>query len=150
MIDVIGRVFVGASSDCPFAAVDAILEEVGPRCKAIFVEIHGEATSEKIAMGRHLEGRATAVWGTHTHVATADERVLPGGTAYLTDVGMVGSRESVLGRDIKAVLHRFTTGMPARFNVVDTDIMLCGAVVDFNPATGRAVKIERVTRFSSD
>jgi len=147
VIDVIGRVFVGTPSDCPFAAVDRILAEVQPRCKVVFVEIHGEATSEKIAMGRHLEGRVTAVWGTHTHVPTADERVLPGGTAFQCDVGMVGSRESVLGRDIKAVLHRFTTGMPARFTVVDTDTMLCGAVVDFNPVTGRAVKIERVMRF---
>lgn len=147
VIDVIGRVFVGASSDCPFAAVDRILKEIQPRVKIVFVEFHAEATSEKIAMGRYLEGRVTAVWGTHTHVATADERVLPNGTAYLTDIGMVGSQDSVLGREVDAVLHRFTTGMPRRFNVVETDILLNGAVVEFNPQTGKAVNIERVNRF---
>ena len=146
MVDVIGRVFVGASSDCPFAAVDRILDEVQEKASIIFVEIHAEATSEKIAMGRHLEGRATAVWGTHTHVQTPDERVLPGGTAYLTDIGMVGSQNSVLGREVEAVVHKFKTGMPRRFKVVDDDILLCGAVVELDPATGRATHIERIRR----
>jgi len=147
VIDVIGRVFVGTPSDCPFAACDRILAELGPRCKVIFVDIHAEATSEKQAIGRYLDGRVTAVFGTHTHVATADERILPGGTAFQCDLGMVGSRESILGRDIGAVLQRFSTGMPARFKVVDTDIMLNGAVVEFNPVTGKATKIERVLRY---
>jgi len=146
VINLAGRVFMGAPSDCPFAAADRIVTEVSKRTKTIFVDFHAEATSEKIAMGRYLEGRVTAVWGTHTHVQTADDRVLPEGTAYLTDIGMVGAEDSVLGRSIEAVLHRFTTGMPQRFTVVDEGVLLCGAVVEFDPATGKALSIQRIQR----
>ncbi len=149
VIDLIGRVFVNAQSDNPFTAADRILEDLKQRqVRNIFVDIHAEATSEKIAIGRYLEGRVTAVWGTHTHVQTADERVLPKGTAFICDLGMVGSQESILGRDIRAVIHRMSTGMPRRFKVVDTDVLLCGAVVEFDPTSGRATGIERIARMS--
>ncbi len=144
VINVIGRVFIGRSSDNPFDAVDRILDEMNHRTKIIFVDFHGEATSEKIAMGRHLDGRVTAVFGTHTHVPTADSRVFPGGTAFQCDLGMVGSRQSIIGRDINSVVASFKTGMPARFKVIDKDIELNGAVVEFDPTTGRAKHIERV------
>ncbi|MHC4841892.1 MAG: TIGR00282 family metallophosphoesterase [Planctomycetota bacterium] len=144
VINVLGRVFMNTRSDCPFAAVDRIIEEVSRRTPIIVVDIHAEATSEKIAMGRYLAGRVTAVWGTHTHVQTADERILDGGTAYITDLGMVGSSESVLGRDLKAVMHNFSTGLPARFHVVEHDIVVHGVVIEFDQQTGKALSIERI------
>ena len=150
VINLLLRVFMKMSSDCPFAAVDRILAEVGKRTPIVFVDVHGEATSEKIAMGRYLDGRATAVFGTHTHVETADEQVFPKGTAYITDVGMVGARESILGREIGAVLTKFTTGMHARFTVVEHGVTLHGAVVEFDRETGRASAITRVARPHSE
>ncbi len=141
-----GRTFINSQADCPFAAADRMIEELRPHTAIVVVDFHGEATSEKIAMGRYLDGRASVVLGTHTHVATADEQILPGGTAYQTDVGMVGGRESVLGREIKPVLHRFTTGMPARFNVVETNIRLNATLVEVCPESGRATGIERIVR----
>lgn len=149
VINLLGRVFLNFLGDNPFVAADRVLEEVKGKTDCIFVDFHAEATSEKIAMGRYLEGRVTAVWGTHTHVPTADERILPGGTAYLTDVGMVGGRDSVLGREIKPVMQRFVSGMPARFKVVEDQILLQGAVIDFEPKTGRATAIERIERYWS-
>ena len=107
-------------------------------------EIHAEATSEKIAFGRHLEGRATSVVGTHTHVQTADDRVLPGGTAYLSDLGMTGPVDSVLGRAIDPVLKKFRTGMPTKFDVAKGDIALQGALIDVDMTTGKARSIRRV------
>jgi calcineurin-like phosphoesterase len=111
----------------------------------VVVDFHAEATSEKAALARYLDGRASAVLGTHTHVPTADECVLPGGTAFQSDVGMVGSRESVLGRDIEPVLKRFATGMPTRFTVADHHIRLHATVVTVDPQ-GRATAIERIVR----
>lgn len=146
VINVVGRVFVSQQSDCPFHAVERILEELRGKTPIIFVDIHAEATSEKIALARFLAGKVTAVFGTHTHVATADEQVLAGGTAYISDLGMVGARDSILGRDIQAVVSRFYTGMPSRFLVVDKGIELRGAVVEFDRESGRATSIERVTR----
>ena len=146
VMSLLGRVFMGLHSNCPFAAADKIIKEVSGRVNAIVVDFHAEATSEKIAMGRFLDGRATVVFGTHTHVPTADEQVFPGGTAYITDVGMVGAAESILGRDVKAVVHRFSTGMPARFTVVEDGIELHGIVVTFDAETGKASAIERVKR----
>ncbi len=110
----------------------------------VLAEIHAEATSEKIAFGRHLEGRVSAVVGTHTHVQTSDETVLPGGTAYITDLGMTGPKDSVLGREVAPVLHRFTTGMPAKFDVAREDVVLEGVLLDIDESTGRARRIERV------
>ena len=151
VINLLGRVFMGgAHADCPFRTADAILREIGNRTKLIFVDIHAEATSEKIAIARHLDGRVTAVLGTHTHVATADEQVLPGGTGLQCDVGMVGARESILGRAIEPVLKRFTTGMPAQFTVVDTGVRLHATVIDADPVTGRASSLQRVARDWAD
>ncbi len=146
VISLLGRTFLNNQADCPFAAADRILAEIGGQSPVVVVDFHAEATSEKIAMGRYLDGRATAVFGTHTHVATADEQVLPGGTAFQCDVGMVGARDSILGRAIAPVLQRFSTGMPARFDVVNQGISLHGTVVECDPASGRARQVWRVAR----
>ncbi len=142
---VLGRNFIGLKGDCPFAAADRLLKASEADCDGVFVEVHMEATSEKIAMGWYLDGRALAVVGTHTHVPTADAAVLPKGTAYLTDAGMTGPYESVLGRDIQAVIGRFVDGMPRRFEVASGDVRLSGAVVRYDPAAKRAVSCELVT-----
>jgi metallophosphoesterase (TIGR00282 family) len=141
----LGRTFMNGLTDCPFQAADRIVAELRTQTPFIVVDIHAEATSEKIALGRYLDGRVSAVLGTHTHVPTADETVLPQGTAFQCDVGMVGSRESVLGRDLEPVLQRFSTGMPARFTVTDHHIRLQATAVTLD-AQGRATAIERITR----
>lgn len=141
----LGRTFMNGMADCPFQAADRIVTELRARTPFIVVDIHAEATSEKIALGRYLDGRVSAVLGTHTHVPTADEVVLPRGTAFQCDVGMVGSRESVLGRDLQPVLQRFATGMPARFTVNDHHIRLHATVVTLDPQ-GHTTAIERVRR----
>jgi hypothetical protein len=146
VLNLIGRVYMHALPvNCPFAAADAALDALAGRARVVLVDIHAEATSEKIAMGWHLDGRASAVVGTHTHVVTADEIVLPGGTAYITDVGMTGPHRSVIGRQVDKVLHRFTTGMYAHFAVAHGDVRLNGALIAVDPETGRATDIERVT-----
>ncbi len=137
-----GRVFM-VDNDDPFRVADQLLKSV--RAKVVVVDMHAEATSEKIAMGWYLDGRVTAVIGTHTHVPTADERVLPRGTAYLTDVGMTGPYDSVIGVEKQQVLERFLTSMPARFEPARGDVRLCAALVECDPASGRASAIERVT-----
>jgi 2',3'-cyclic-nucleotide 2'-phosphodiesterase len=142
----LGRTFMnGLASDCPFQAADQIVTEMRARTPLIVVDIHAEATSEKTALARYLDGRVSAVLGTHTHVPTADEQVLPGGTAFQCDVGMVGSRESVLGRDLAPVLQRFSTGMPARFTVADRHIRLHATAVTVD-RHGHATAIQRVVR----
>lgn len=147
VINLLGKVFMRDSAYCPFETVERILGELPHSVKNIFVDFHAEATSEKLAMGYFLEGRVTAVLGTHTHVATADALVLPGGTAVQTDVGMVGAARSVLGREVDDVLYKFTTGMPGRLNVVDAGpIRLDGAVIRYDYQTGRATGIERFSR----
>jgi len=142
----LGRVFMGQNADCPFAAADRAVEELGPKADFLLFDIHAEATSEKIAMRFHLDGRAAALVGTHMHVPTADAHVTPAGTAYVTDLGMTGPHESVLGRDTEAVLFRFRTQMPARFSVAKRDVRLCGAVVRLDRTSRRAVSIERIER----
>src|SRR5262249_55476755 len=119
--------------------------EVAAKSDGVFVEIHAEATSEKQAMGWHLDGRALAVLGTHTHVPTADAAVLPNGTAFMCDVGMTGPYASGLGREVKPVIERFLEGMPRRFDVAEGDVRLSGAVVTFDPQTKRATKCELIT-----
>jgi 2',3'-cyclic-nucleotide 2'-phosphodiesterase len=131
----------------PFHVADALLEEAHRTTKAVFVEIHGEATSEKQAFGWYVDGRASAVVGTHTHVQTADERILPGGTAYLTDAGMTGPMDSVIGMRVDSVLPRFTTHMPNRFEVAEGPSKLNAVVVDVDMATGRSTAIERIQEF---
>ena len=138
-----GRLFM-ADIDDPFRAVDEILAELEDRTRLILVDFHAEATSEKIAFGWHLDGRVTAVVGTHTHIATADERILPQGTAYITDVGMTGPYDSVIGVDKTAVLERFRTQRPVRFSPAEDDARLCAVVIDADPVSGRATSIERV------
>ncbi len=145
VLNLAGRVFMGTPSDNPFAAAEAAVEALRRETTQIVVDFHGEATSEKIAMGRFLDGKVSAVLGTHTHVPTADEQILPGGTAFQSDVGMVGGRDSILGRDIEAVLARFVTGMPSRFAVVESGIVLHGTVVETD-GEGHALSIERICR----
>jgi hypothetical protein len=141
VVNLMGRVFMNGTND-PFHAANAIFAEI--EAKVILVDFHAEATSEKVAMGWHLDGRATAVLGTHTHVPTADERVLPGGTAYQTDVGMSGPYDSIIGVEKEMVLHRFLTGMPGKFEAAKGNPKMCAALIACNPATGRATDIRRI------
>jgi 2',3'-cyclic-nucleotide 2'-phosphodiesterase len=139
----LGRVFM-KPIDCPFVAADRVVARLAGQTKVILVDMHAEATSEKIAMGWHLDSRVSAVVGTHTHVATADERILPGGTAAITDVGMTGPINSVLGRRYEKVLYHFTTGLPAAFDVATGPVMMNGVLIEVDQETGKAVGIERV------
>ena len=142
-----GKVFMKESAYCPFETVDKILAEIPARVKTIFVDFHAEATSEKLAMQHYLDGRVTAVLGTHTHVQTADARVSAAGTAMLTDVGMTGADESILGRAVPDVVKKFTTGMPMRLSVVEKGLIrLDAAVVTYDYMTGRASAIEAISR----
>ena len=145
VVNLIGRTFMGADYDDPFRAVDAALEAI-PRGRFILVDFHAEATSEKQALGWHLDGRVTAVVGTHTHVPTADQRLLPGGTAYCTDAGMCGARDSVIGDDVQAVLHRFLTQMPTRLNPATGPAILNGLLIEADDITRRAISITRCDR----
>ncbi len=141
-----GRTFMPAI-DCPFQAADAELESVGEH-DIVFVDMHAEATSEKVAMGRYLDGRVTAVVGTHTHVPTADAQLLPEGTAFVTDVGMVGPKDSIIGVEVDAVIGRFLTGMPTRLPVAEKSkiVQFNAVLIDINESTGRALSITRVDR----
>lgn len=143
VISVLGRVFM-RPVDCPFKAVDRVLSGLPEEVRVRVVDVHAEATSDKQLLGRYLDGRVSAVLGTHTHVPTADECVLPGGTAYQSDVGMTGPYDSVLGRRYDRVLETTVTFNPTHFEVAQGDPRLCGAIVDVDPATGRATAIERV------
>ncbi|MGA2787081.1 MAG: TIGR00282 family metallophosphoesterase [Verrucomicrobiota bacterium] len=139
-----GRTFMPPLENPFLLALDEV-KRLRARTKIIFVDIHAEATSEKIAFARMLDGQVSAVVGTHTHVQTADEQIFPGGTAYLTDAGFTGPHESVLGREIEPVLKRFLTGMPQRFEVAKNRVLLHGAVIEIDDATGKALKIQRVS-----
>ena len=145
VIQLQGRVFMTAIDD-PFRAADALLATIKAKMKAkvIVVDFHAEASSEKAAMGWYLDGRVTAVLGTHTHVPTADERILPGGTAYQTDVGMSGPYDSVIGVDKDIVVHKFLTGLPGKFEAAKGNPKLCAALVSCNRETGRATAIQRI------
>ena len=141
VVNLMGRVFMSGTND-PFHAINDVLKDI--TAKVIVVDFHAEATSEKVAMGWHLDGRVTAVLGTHTHVPTADERVLPGGTAYQTDVGMSGPYDSVIGVEKELVLHRFLTGMPGKFEAAKGNPKMCAALIECHAATGRALSIQRI------
>lgn len=143
VINVMGRVFMPPVDD-PFAAVAAALERLRDECRVIVVDMHAEATAEKVAMGWHLAGKVTAVIGTHTHVQTADARVLPGGTAYITDVGMTGPHDSIIGVVREAALARFLTGVPGRFEPAQDNPRLQAVVVTADDESGRAEAIERL------
>jgi metallophosphoesterase (TIGR00282 family) len=143
VISLLGRTFM-KPVDCPFHAVDRILAEIGDRAKLIFVDMHAEASSDKIAMGWHLDGRVTAVCGTHTHIQTADEKILPKGTAHISDLGMTGAHDGVLGRKKEKVLSAMITSMPTFFDVAVGDLRVHGALVTADTQTGRATAIERI------
>jgi len=144
VINVMGRVFMTPIDD-PFAVVLREIEAIRHRTRIIFVDMHAEATSEKIAMGWHLDGKVTAVVGTHTHVQSADERILPNGTAYMTDAGMTGPHDSIIGMEREPSLARFLNGMPSRFEPASANPRLNGAVVEADDKTGRARKITRIS-----
>lgn len=142
---VLGRTYMGMKAECPFLCADRMIAQLKGQADAIVVEIHAEATSEKIALGWHLDGRVTAVLGTHTHVPTADAQVLPKGTAFLCDVGMTGPYASVLGREVEPVVNRFLDGMPRRFEVATGDVRISAAMIEISPSMARAEKIELLT-----
>lgn len=139
-----GRVFM-ADLENPFTSALSEVERLRQRTNVIFVDMHAEATSEKIAMARMLDGKVSAVVGTHTHVQTADEQIFPGGTAFLCDAGFTGAHESVIGREIEPVIKRFLTNMPQRFDVAKQRVLLQGVIIDINDTTGRAQEIVRVS-----
>lgn len=144
-----GRVFM-PPLDCPFRRLDGLLEQLEDEADLFVLDFHGEATSEKQAMGIHADGRVAAVVGTHTHVPTADARILPNGTAYQTDLGMTGPFESVIGMDAEAVMKRFLTGMPSRFEVAEHDVRLCGLLIDLDTWSGQANEVIPIQRCCGD
>lgn len=143
VINLLGRIFMEPTEN-PFRMMDLLVENLKGEAKVVILDFHAEATSEKIAMGWHLDGRITAVIGTHTHVQTADERILPGGTAYITDVGMTGPHDSVIGVKKDSVLRRFITMMPVKFDVAKGDVRLSAVEIEVDENTGRAIRISRM------
>jgi metallophosphoesterase (TIGR00282 family) len=144
VVNVQGRTFMQPSLENPFRAMDAEIDRLREETPVIFVDVHAETTSEKVAMGRFLDGRVSAVVGTHTHVQTADEQIFPGGTAFLCDAGFCGPVESSLGRDIDAIVARFLTSMPVSFPIARGPVKLNGVIVEVDPTTGRALAIRRL------
>jgi metallophosphoesterase (TIGR00282 family) len=143
VVSLLGRTFM-RPVDCPFAAADRVLSDLAGRAKVVVVDAHAEATADKYLLAHYLDGRVTAVLGTHTHVPTADEHILPGGTAFVCDVGMTGPYASVLGRRVDRLLETVTTFVPTAFDVATDDARLGGAIVDADPETGKATAIRRV------
>ncbi|MCX6012766.1 MAG: TIGR00282 family metallophosphoesterase [Chloroflexi bacterium] len=143
VVNIIGRTFI-SNFDCPFRAMDELLKSINPKPKIIIVDFHAEATSEKMAMGWYLDGRVSAVFGTHTHVGTVDTRILPNGTAYVTDLGMVGPVESVIGANKEAVIHSFLTLMPTNLSIGRGDFQFNSVLINFNNDTGLAQSIKRI------
>ena len=141
--NLLGRVFM-QPVDCPFKAVSGILKEVLDETKVLIVDIHAEATSEKLALAYYLAGKASAVIGTHTHIPTADERIIDKFTAYITDAGMTGSFDSILGRKKEDIIERFLTNIPTRFNLAQDDVRMQGVILEIDEASGRALSIKRV------
>ncbi len=146
VVSVLGQQYMNVRADSPFTALNGVLRIIPPDVKIVAVDVHAEATSEKVAMGWFLDGRVSCVFGSHTHVQTADERIFPQGTAYITDLGMTGPYDSILGRKKERVLLAMRTATPHPFEVADGDIALCGIVVQIDPETGRAIHIERLRR----
>jgi metallophosphoesterase (TIGR00282 family) len=143
VMNIQGKVYI-KEIDCPFRIADREIEKIREQTKIIVVDLHAEATSEKIALGWYLDGKVSAVLGTHTHVQTADEMILPRGTAYITDVGMTGAHDSVIGINKEDAITRFLTQIPRRFTVAKNDIKFCGALVKIDPDSGKASSIERI------
>lgn len=145
IVNLIGRTFIG-DFDCPFRAMDKLLAEFNDKAKVIIVDFHAEATSEKVAMGWYLDGRVSALFGTHTHVGTIDSRILSRGTAYVTDIGMVGPKDSVIGDDVDSVLKRFLTQIPRRLPVGKGRVSFDAIFVEVDEDTGKAIAIKRIGR----
>ncbi|HEX9625922.1 MAG TPA: TIGR00282 family metallophosphoesterase [Acidiferrobacterales bacterium] len=145
VLNLMGNLFMHPTLDCPFDCAERALAARPPELRVVLVDFHAETTSEKMAMGWHLDGRVSAVLGTHTHVPTADERVLPGGTAYITDVGMTGCYDSVIGMDKEKVLRRFVRKLPERFEAAEGPGTLCAVLVDIDERTGRSRAIRRIS-----
>lgn len=144
VLNLMGRTFMAAVDD-PFRCADALVAELRPRTPVILVDVHAEATSEKIALARYLDGRVSCIFGTHTHVQTADEQILAGGTAYISDLGMTGPTDGIIGMEAGAVLDRFLTGLSERFSVQKSGPrQFCGAVVSVDPNSGKANEIKRI------
>ncbi len=140
----LGRVFVEAMVESPFRVAVEEIKQIRQETPIVIVDMHAEATSEKVAMGWYLDGEVSAVLGTHTHIQTADEKILPKGTAYITDVGMTGPYDSVIGRNKERIIERYLTGMPVRFEMATGDVWLCGALIELDEKTGRALAISRI------
>ena len=145
ILNVMGRVFM-EPLDCPFRAAERELARLALVTPVIIVDMHAEATSEKVAMGWFLDGKVSCVFGTHTHIPTADERILPNGTGFITDVGMTGPYDSVIGRRVDQILERFLTSLPHKSEVADGNVQLRGLLVEVNPTTGKALSVERITK----
>ncbi len=146
VINLLGRVFMRYNVNCPFREFDAIVAEIKKETPVIVVDMHAETTSEKVAFGRYADGRASIVFGTHTHIQTADETILPGKTAYITDLGMSGPYDSVIGQNKEKIIQRFLTSLPHKFEVAQDGVAVSGIVVDVDESTGRARSIARVRR----
>ena len=144
VFSLLGRIFMNLPSDDPFAAANRVLDQMPGNVRIAVCDVHAEASSEKIALGHWLDGRVSFIFGTHTHVPTADAKILPGGSAFISDLGMCGPYDSVLGRRKDRVLKYMTTNMPVPFDVATGDVRLCGAIADIDPDTGRALSIERI------
>jgi 2',3'-cyclic-nucleotide 2'-phosphodiesterase len=149
VFSLMGRVFM-RPVDCPFLAADRVLAEIPAEVKVRVLDLHAEATSDKQLMGRYLDGKVSAVLGTHTHVTTADEQILPGGTAFQCDVGMTGPHDSILGRRVDRVMETTVTFQPTQFDVATGDVRLCGTIVDVDETTGRATAIRRLVVTESE
>ncbi len=143
ILNLVGRVFMTAV-ECPFRTAKEIVDKIKDRARIIIVDMHAEATSEKIALGYYLDGQVSAVLGTHTHVQTSDEKILPGGTAFISDVGMTGPFDGVIGRKKEQIIRRFLTQLPSKFEMAEGDIQLHGVILDVDDKTGRALSIKRV------
>lgn len=146
VINLLGRVFMRYNVDCPFRMFDSIVSQVKKETPILVVDMHAETTSEKVAMGHYADGRASVVFGTHTHVQTADEQILPGKTAYITDLGMSGPYDSVIGQNKDNIIQRFLTSMPQKFEVAKDGAALCGVLVSVDENSGKAIFITRVKR----
>jgi metallophosphoesterase (TIGR00282 family) len=144
VFSVLGRIFMNLPSDDPFAAADRVLQQVPRSVRVCVCDIHAEATSEKVAIGHYLDGRCSVMFGTHTHIPTADAKILPGGSAYISDLGMCGPYDSVLGRRKDRVVKYMTSNMPQPFDVATGDVRLCGALAEVDPETGRAISVVRI------
>ncbi len=149
VVVLLGRLYMNTPGDNPFLAIEKILARLPEHIKVIIVEMHAEASSEKVALGRFLDGKASLVFGTHTHIPTADEEIFPGGTGYITDIGMTGPHESVLGRNIEPVVKSLVTQMPFQYSIASRDLRVNGIIATIDSHTGKTLKLERI-RVNSD